>query len=387
MASNNKKKKIRNIIIISVSTLILVPVLLVGGYVTYVAASYKRIGNTPLSIENNISNKVSKNKELTVTSYNIGFGAYSPDYTFFLDKGHDKDGNRTVGKSGKGKSYDDVMKNTLGSIEESKKLNSDFYLLQEVDTKSDRSYHINQKQMFLDSFKDYGSTYAINFDSAYLMYPLFDHHGKSKAGLQTFSKYDISEANRVEYTIAGGISKFFDLDRCFSTHRIKVEDNKELILINSHMSAYDEGGVIRNKQINELNEYMLSEYNKGNYVICGGDFNHDLLINNPLFSYDLNNKPYENMYDQFKADWVNYMFDENKKCNFASEFKVIASDNEPSCRGCDVTWIRGSTFVTTVDGFIVSDNVKVNNIVTTKVGENGFGYSDHQPTTLSFELI
>ena len=77
----------------------------------------------------------------------------------------------------------------------------------------------------------------------------------------------------------------------------------------------------------------------------------------------------------------------NKKCNFASEFKVIASDNEPSCRGCDVTWIRGSTFVTTVDGFIVSDNVKVNNIVTTKVGENGFGYSDHQPTTLSFELI
>ena len=387
MSSNNKKKRIRNIIIICVSTIILVPILLVGSYAAYVIASYKRIGNTPLNVENNTSNIVSKNKELKVTSYNIGFGAYSPNYTFFLDKGYSPDGTKTAGKRGKGISYDNVMKNTLGSIEESKKLNSDYYLFQEVDTKSDRAYHINQKEMFLNSFKDYGSTYAINFDTAYLMYPLYDHHGKSKAGLQTFSKYGINEANRVEYTIADGFSKFFDLDRCFSTHRIKVEDNKDLILINSHMSAYDEKGIIRNKQINELNEFMTNEYNKGNYVICGGDFNHDLLTNNHLFSYDLDNKPYANMYKQLRPEWISYMFDENKKSRIASEFKVIATDNEPSCRGCDIPWTRGYTFASTVDGFIVSNNVKVNKIETTKVGDNGFEYSDHQPTTLSFELI
>ena len=42
------------------------------------------------------------------------------------------------------------------------------------------------------------------------------------------------------------------------------------------MSAYDTGGTIREQQVAQLREVMKEEVSKGNYLIIGGDFNHDL---------------------------------------------------------------------------------------------------------------
>ena len=385
---HKKKKRIGKIILTTCAIVILVPILTVLSYVSYVVFSYHRIGNMTLDVRKDAKKeKVKIGEELSLTTYNIGFGAYSPDYTFFMDLGYDENGAKTAGIYGKGISKDDVQKNTDGSIKTVKELNSDFYALQEVDIDSDRAYHINQKEAFEKAMADYDNTFAINFDSAYLFYPLNDPHGKSKAGLSTYSKFSISESERNEYTIATGFSKFFDLDRCFSINRIPVEDGKDFVFINSHMSAYDEGGTIRDKQIDELYSFMKSEYDKGNYVIAAGDFNHDLLTNNPLYpQYTKENFAYKDMTKQPKPDWLSFMFDDNKASKFDEGFTVYAANNEPSCRDCDVPWQRGYTYVSTVDGFIVSENIKVNSIETKKVGANGFAYSDHQPSTLKFSF-
>ena len=42
------------------------------------------------------------------------------------------------------------------------------------------------------------------------------------------------------------------------------------------MSAYGNSDAIREGQIRMLSEDMQKEYEAGNYVLCGGDFNHDL---------------------------------------------------------------------------------------------------------------
>ena len=57
--------------------------------------------------------------------------------------------------------------------------------------------------------------------------------------------------------------------------KFPVTNGYKLILINSHMSAYDKGGKMRVKQLKLLNSVMESEYKKGNYVIVGGDFNRN----------------------------------------------------------------------------------------------------------------
>jgi len=365
-----------------------IPLLTVGSYVAYVAGSYHRIGDIDLEISSKSKEAVVPTGEnLTITSYNIGFGAYSDQYTFFMDAGYDADGNATAGYYGKGISAEDVEKNVAGSLKAVQDLSSDFYLLQEVDQDSDRAYHINQREIFETAYPDYDSSYCVNFDSAYLFYPFYDPHGKSLAGLLTMSKYKINEAKRKEYTVSDSFSKFFDLDRCFACHRYAVEGGEELVVVNSHMSAYDEGGVIRNKQLKELASYIESEYAKGNYVIVGGDFNHDLLTGNPDYSYTREDFAYKDQIKQGRPDWLSFMFDEDGQSSFSDDFKVWASDNEPSCRDADVPYERGDTFVSTVDGFICSKNIAVTGVVTTKnTDDKPFSYSDHQPTTLSFSL-
>lgn len=382
------KRTFRNVFITTISVVVLVPLVTAVSYVGYVMGTYYRIGDIPLTVnEKSNLTTIKSNQEMTITTYNIGFGAYSDDYTFFMDSGYDEYGNVVSGEHGKARSREEVIKNTNGAIDVMGKLDSDFYLIQEVDSNSHRAHFVNQLDMIQNSFTNYDSTYALNFDSAYLFYPFHDPHGKTVAGLTTLSKYKIQSAERKEYVVTDGFAKYMDLDRCFSTHRYKVDNNKELVLINSHMSAYDEGGLVRNAQLNQLNEYMLSESQKGNYVICGGDFNHDLLTNNPSFpKYTSDNFAYKNEIKQLKPDWLSMMFDENKECNFNSEFKVYASDNEPSCRDADVKFEKGYTYVSTIDGFICSSNVEVTEVFTTRTGEKGFVYSDHQPSTLSFTL-
>lgn len=209
----------------SILLIILILVLFVGGYCGYIIISYDRIGNVDLNINSKSTTQTLKLDETySATTYNIGFGAYSQDYTFFLDTGYDILGNETCGYYSKARSKEEVLFNINGSLNTVKELNPDFVLLQEVDVKSTRSYKINQNQMFIDSLSGYDNVFSCNFDTAYLPYPLYDMHGKSYAGLSTFSKYQINKAYRVEYTISDTLSKLFDVDRCFSVSVVDVEN-------------------------------------------------------------------------------------------------------------------------------------------------------------------
>ena len=136
-------KKIIKKIIICLLIFIGVAVIGAGGYVGYILLSYDRIGDIDLEIDSKSKNKqVELNKVYSATTYNIGFGAYSQDYTFFLDTGYDEEGNETCGYYSTAKSKEEALFNINGSINTIKSLNSDFVLLQEVDVKSTRSYKI-----------------------------------------------------------------------------------------------------------------------------------------------------------------------------------------------------------------------------------------------------
>ena len=336
------------------------------------------------------NNEVKIGDVYSVSTYNIGFGAYSQDFTFFLDTGYDENGEETCGYYSKAKSKEEVLFNTNGAIDTILDLNVDFALFQEVDTDSTRSYKINQNEMIKQAFTGFDSTFSINFHSAYLPYPLYDMHGIANAGLATLSKYKIQSAKRYEYTISDSLSKLFDLDRCFSEIIVDIEgSDKKLHIVNSHMSAYDKGGVIRAKQIEELNAYMKECQEKGDYVVIGGDYNHDLITYNPNFSYTKDNIPF---YVNKKApDWVSYFYDENGTSEFIDGYSIVTSDNNPTCRNNDMEWEPGKTFTCVVDGYIVSNNIEIVYIenVQTKQGNkgyDGFAYSDHEPVYMQFKL-
>ena len=358
---------------------------IVVGYVGYVLIQYNRIeDNTILGI-NKISNldlNIEENNIFTISTYNIGFGAYRPNYSFFMDEGYMADGTKVVGKSGKAESKESVIEATDGVITEIQNQNVDFAFYQEVDTNSTRSHHVNQNEMICEAFSNYDNVHAINYHSAYLFYPFSDPIGKSNSGLTTLSKYKIKEATRKSYPISSGFDKFFDLDRCFSVSRISVNDSQDLVLVNSHMSAYDEGGKIRAKQIEVMKSFFDEEVNKGNYVIFGGDFNHDLLKNNPNFQYEEGKEPDWMHFTQLKPDWL-ASIDYEK--DLIENMQVAISDNAPTCRDADLPLIgyENDLYKSVIDGFIVSKNIEI--IDVTNI-DNGFEYSDHQPVIMKFSL-
>ena len=280
-------KRLKKFLFIILSLIILF-ILSVAGYFLYVYFSYNRIEDyMNLDIDGeSISEIVEVEKELSISTYNIGFGAYSQDYTFFLDSSVTFDEIENYGYYGKARDKEEVIFNTNGAIKTIIDINPDFALFQEVDIIANRSCKINQYQMIQDSFTQTSHSLGVNFDSAFLPYPFYDMHGKTLAGIATFSKYHIQNATRISLPVATDFSKFFDLDRCFVINEFNTSNNNKLIIVNIHMSAYDEGGFVRKQQIDLLNEYLYKWNELGYYVIIGGDFNHDLITYNPLYKFD-----------------------------------------------------------------------------------------------------
>ncbi len=309
----------------------------------------------------------------TTATYNIGFGAYTPEYTFFLDTGIMNDGTETVGTLSKAVSKKSVVNCTKGDIELLKKgiavgntpaKQPDFMLLQEVDVQATRSHWVNQVDMITDAFKGYQSVFSTNFHSPYLMMPLNDPHGSVHAGLLTLSDHTITSALRRSYPIdQTWPTKYADLDRCFLITRMAVENGKEFVLVNSHMSAYDANGGSRAQQIALLKEFLSDEYSKGNYVIVGGDWNQALCGSVELYPSQ-----------QKRPEWVTVLNDDD----LPEGFSVVCPDNlneVATCRGADIPYEKGVTYRVTIDGFIISDNIDARAMTI----ENDFTFSDHNP--------
>ncbi len=365
-----KVKKAVRITAITAGGLVGLLILTVVIYLLYVICDYHRLDdNLTLEINNNVEEIISVGGEHTVITYNVGFGAYSPEYTFFMDTGTMKDGTPTQGKYGTAISKADVEKNIKGSSGVIKTHNPDFAIIQEVDYDSTRSYKVDQRVAFA-SLDGYASTLAINYHSSYLFYPFNDPHGKNNAGIMTLSKYKIADSTRYAFPIADDFSKFTDLDRCFAITRVPTDNGKVLSVISLHMSAYDEGGVIRKQQAELLKNVLASEYQKGYYVIAGGDFNQDLIGNLSKFPSNQQVPGWVSTYDQE---------------DIPEHFSIVADNNSTvgSCRGADVVWERDKNYTCVIDGFIVSDNLDV---VSVQIIDTDFAYSDHNPVKLTFKF-
>ena len=361
------KKKFRwwLIPIIAVATVFAVVVV----YVSYVFISYSRIDdNLTIEVKPSASSAsvVKTDTEYTAMSYNIGFGAYTPDFTFFMDGGSQSWAN----------SKESVIDCINGDIELIKQYKVDFPILQEVDTDSTRSYHVDQATMIRDAFDAYSSAFAVNYHSAFLFYPIFQPHGASNSGLLTMSCAEIDSALRRSLPISNGLKKFLDLDRCYSISRVKVENGKELVIINVHLSAYGTDGDIQQQQLTMLFSDMQAEYEKGNYVICAGDYNHDFLGN----SKELLNKSVGEEIESLA--WAATFPDELIPAGFAKVTDYASATLVPSCRNCDVPY-GPDCFTVILDGFIVSDNIETTYV---DIIDNQFRYSDHNPVVLKFKL-
>ena len=299
---------------------------------------------------------VTKEDELSLVTFNTGYAGLGAEEDFFM-----------VGGNG-------VMPDNAGVIDDNlhgiadilEDLDASFYFLQEVDRGSKRSYYIDEMDFYTDSLGMPG-IYAPNFRADFVPYP-FPPIGKVESGLVTITAKDVKSAARISLPESFTWPvKTCNLKRCMLELRLPVDGtDKELVLINFHLEAYDDGeGKIA--QTNVLKEKLSEEYYLGNYVIAGGDFNQTI---EGISKYPVVDE----------SNWVPGVMKEE---DLPEHFSFAVSDNEPTCRSLAAPYSGNynDTQVWVLDGFIVSDNIEVKKLENKAVD---FKYSDHQPVEMIF---
>lgn len=353
------EKKTKRRIWIPILSVFLALILIVVGYAIYLFASYHRLDdNLALEVVKSNDETADASKEYTIVTWNVGFGAYSDDYSFFMDGG----------KYSRAFSKQAATDNMTAMATRIAEMDPDFAIIQEVDINSTRSYHLDERTFLTEKLTGYNYDFAQNYDSPYLFYPFTSPHGKSVSGIMTFSKSTITSAIRRSFPIETGLTKFLDLDRCYSVSRIPVSNGKTLCLYNMHLSAYTSDGTIATEQLKMIIADMEAEYKAGNYVVCGGDFNKDLLGN----SAEVFGVPFG------EFTWAQPI----PEGTIPEWLTLVACSNAPSCRNADRPY-DDTNMVLTVDGFLVSANVEV---TSAEVVDEQFAHSDHNPVIMKFKL-
>ena len=299
-------------------------------------------------------------QSFTILTMNTGYAALGEDADFFMDGG----------TGVRGESEEQVRDNMLGIEAIVRSADADFVFLQELDTDSDRSFELNQWLQYEHDLEDYESRFALNYSCDYVPYPIPETIGKVHSGIATFSRYDISSATR--YSLPCPFSwptRIANLKRCMLVTRIPLDksDGKELVLVNFHLEAYDDGEG-KTAQTEQLMDYLLAEYEKGNYVIAGGDFNQ--CFPGTQDAYPLKDT----------SGWAAGQLE-----LLPDGWKYAYDDAVPTCRLLNQPYDPSSplTQYYVIDGFIVSPNLTVKSVQTLN---DGFVYSDHNPVLMEITL-
>ena len=291
-------------------------------------------------------------------TWNIGYAGLGDNMDFFYDGG-------TMVRSDKDRTESNLDKIT-SFISESNDV--DFFLFQEVDIDSKRSYAINEQVEIANVLPNYENYFAPNYKVKFVPLPFSEPMGRVFGGLVTYSKYETQKV--VRHSFPGNYSwpiGLFMLDRCFMVNRYKLSSGYELLVINTHNSAYDDGS-LRSGQMEFLKGFLLNEYQKGNYVIVGGDWNQ--CPPNMTISFD------EILFDKLDYKLI--------PADYLEEgWKWVFDSTAPTNRRLTEVYNEYSTPRTVLDYFLVSPNVESVSVQTIDLN---FEYSDHNPVKASFKL-
>ena len=296
---------------------------------------------------------------LTILSQNTGYAGLGKDADFFMDGGKDV-----------APTEEEETANRNGLIQQLQAQDADVYFLQEVDVDSGRTGGVDQAAYYQSLMDRYTSSHALNYSCDFVPFP-WPPIGKVHSGLQTLSRFDVSKAQRVALPcpFSWPVSTA-NLKRCLLVSRVPLDgSDKELVLVNLHLEAYDDGEG-KAAQTKVLADLLTAEYEKGNYVIAGGDFNQ-------TFPGALDTFPIKD-----PSLWTPGVLEAD---TLPEGWQFACDLSAPTCRLLNQPYDpdSGDTQFYVIDGFILSPNVRLDSVETI---DRQFQYADHNPVLVRVTL-
>lgn len=326
----------------------------------FVMTGFNPYDETVLSINNNQVRLYEKDSRITLFSLNIGHGGLDSQW----------DSYQYGGSNTRARSEKTVMENLESIVSKIDDVNPDIFLLQELDTDSKRSFNIDQLSFLKEKYPNYGYSFGKNKVIRWMPFPITSPVGKIESGIGTFSKFNTLETIRYSLPDADSFfDRIFEYDWAITKSVFETNAPGDLVVINVKLSAFNEGDFVRERQLEFLRKMLIDEYNRGNYVIAGGDFSHNLPGADPFkFSFTEDWPSWlKNIPDVFEVNYYTWHID----------------DKTPSFRSLSEPYKKGESFVAITDGFLVSDNIHVEEV---KTLDYGFENSNHNPVTIKFKL-
>ncbi len=362
-------------------------VVILGGYVGYLQMGHDRVYDWKyIETFNNRATLVLKNNTYDAITYNINYGMMNQEMSYAGSVGYMASGAKVTGSETRAISKERAKINVNGSagfISSGENENVDFLLLQQIDIDSTRSYYLNEKDLLDDILINYASVYAECGTSNYVLGSMFGTTtGKTESKMATYSKHKVNFA--IRYSLPSNekfLEKYGTNDNCVIVTRFKISgvSNKYLSVVNVHISRY-ENEEVRRLDIQAIYDIMNTEKNvNGNYCVVGGSF-----------AYLLNGTDGEFKNSMETPSWGTVLpdcFSEEslKNIGFSICKDAIAIDQGiGTARDASIAYSRGTNYEAITDGFIVSDDIVVES---TKVLDNNYLYSSHNPVKIRFRLI
>ncbi len=360
--NNRKNGKLKKVLIICGSVIGALLLLVVGFFVWLTITEYKPADVETVKVTNN-SAAETLGTEVSVITWNIGYSGLGKYEDFVLD------GGKTDGKPDTVETFRSYFDGIIATLRANE---ADVYMLQEVDSYSDRSYHMDEVTSLAIALDMPNTAFAYNYKCNFVPFP-WPPIGHVEGGLTTYSVARAAgdTATRISLPVAFDWPlRVAQLKRCVLITRYNIEGtDKQLSVINFHLEAYDSGEGNR-AQAAKLLEIINEEAAKGNYIIAGGDFNQ-------AFPGSLDVFPIKN-----PDIWSPGQFDTS---TLPEGFTLVYDGEHASCRllnqPYDPTSEATQYFI--LDGFIVSPGIEVTSVETI---DAGFEYSDHNPVKINIKL-
>ncbi len=333
--------------------------LYVGGNILYATLTdYKPPLQETLQVEN-AQNLQATDSVFSFLIWNIGYGGLGAKDDFFYD------GGKTVVSPEKHvEEYLEGIKNFL-----KQHADKDFIMLQEVDKKAKRSYGNNELKLIAEILPNHSYVYAPNYVVDFIPIPYTNPLGRVNAGLGSYSKFQLTEATR--YQLPGSFpwpKSVYFLDRCILVKRTSLSNGKDLIVVNIHNSAYDDTGELKAAEMAFIKDYLLKEFEKGNFIVVGGDWNQT--------PTDFEKNTYRKSGDDYAPENI-------AKDLMPAGWWWIYDGTSPTNRNLKAAYNPETTSCTVIDFYLVSPNIEVLEVKTHNLN---FAYSDHQPVSMKIKL-
>jgi len=315
------------------------------------------LSRKPHSLDVRILNSGSEQPEqdrsqISVASWNLGYAGLGAESDFFADGG----------SMSRAPSQQAAENNLDGIVHQLGEMDVDVLLLQEVSGPSYLNRGMDLVGAISSGMPEAWLGYLTEIDPPFL--PLWIRPRLGKA-IVSQSVPDQS----IAYSLPGDGGRILGIiKRHYSAQTVILNNpsGPDWAIINIHLSAFDEGGEARFRQLEAVFDLGRTLEDEGYNVVIGGDWNLRLA-----------DTDFANTTGEQYLFWL-HDFPEEK---LPAGWQIVIDPAMPTVRTNERPYRSGENYTTIIDGFIVSPGVDV---VAVEGLDLGFQHADHQPVVARF---